>query len=67
MPINMTRHFRLILFGLSVLEISTHDYGPHNERLVAKIQSGLNEAYRRNAFNSTYNYSLEVAGNCLGP
>lgn len=47
---------------LSVLEISTHDYGEHNERLVAKMQNGLTEAYRTNANGPTNNYSLEIAG-----
>lgn len=46
-----------------VLEVSTHDYGPHNERLVAKMQNGLTEAYRINANEPTNNYSLEIAGN----
>lgn len=45
-----------------VLEISTHDYGPHNDRLVAKMQNGLTEAYRTNANEPINNYSLEIAG-----
>ncbi|XP_031623111.1 ATP-binding cassette sub-family G member 4-like [Contarinia nasturtii] len=44
-----------------LLEISTHDYGPHNDRLVAKIHNGLNENYRTNTHAAAYNYSLEIA------
>lgn len=36
-----------------MLEISTNDYGPHNERLVEKIQNGLNETYRLMAHSSS--------------
>lgn len=45
----------------SVLEISTHDYGPHNERLVAKMLNGLNESYRNDTQRAANNYSLEIA------
>lgn len=45
-----------------LLEISTHDYGHHNDRLVSKMRNGLNETFRINTNSSTYNYSLEVAG-----
>lgn len=51
-------HLRLI----SVLEISTHDYGHHNDRLTAKMLNGLNEQYRTNTHSSAHNYSLEIAG-----
>lgn len=32
-----------------MLEISTNDYGPHNDRLVDKMQSGLNSVHRLSA------------------
>lgn len=45
-----------------MLEISTHDYGSHNERLTKKMQNGLNEQYRISTQGSAYNYSMEIAG-----
>lgn len=36
---------------ISVLEISTNNYGPQNERLIEKIQNGLNEMYRLRTLN----------------
>lgn len=55
-------NFVFCLFFISVLEISTHDYGSHNERLNAKMLNGLNENYRTNTQSSACNYSLETAG-----
>lgn len=45
-----------------MLEISTHDYGPHNERLIKKIQNGLNTNYRARPHNDEFNQSLAAAG-----
>lgn len=45
----------------SVLEISTHDYGPYNEHLVRKIENGSNTAYRKFS-NSPSAYSINQAG-----
>lgn len=45
-----------------MLEISTDDYGPHNERLVAKMENGLNEIYRNDTQRSANDYSLNIAG-----
>lgn len=59
----MNCNILFFLFLFSVLEISTHDYGPHNERLTAKMLNGLNENYRTNTQSSAYNYSLQTAGN----
>lgn len=39
-------------FDISVLEIATNEYGLHNDRLVAKIQNGLNDTYRKTALES---------------
>lgn len=47
---------------LSVLEISTHDYGPHNERLTRKIKNGLNVDYRLRTEFTQQNQSLAIAG-----
>lgn len=47
---------------LSVLEISTHDYGPHNERLTEKIKNGLNADYRHRTEFTQQNQSLAIAG-----
>lgn len=44
-----------------MLEISTNDYGPHNERLVEKIQNGLNGKYRLSAHNNGSMYDAVVA------
>lgn len=47
---------------MAVLEISTHDYGPHNERLVNKIANGLNTNYRMREEYVDRNNSLAFAG-----
>lgn len=47
---------------ISVLEISTNEYGPHNDRLVEKIQNGLNDTHRLSARlngRSIYDASLK--------
>lgn len=53
---------RILFFVLFlVLEISTNDYGPHNERLVKKIQNGLNGIYRLGANTNNSMYDAIVA------
>lgn len=44
-----------------VLEISTHDYGNHNGRLVAKIENGKSNSYRKYKESSAQIYSMEMA------
>lgn len=53
---------KIIKCLFSVLEISTHDYGPHNERLVNKIANGLNTSYRMREEYADRNNSLAFAG-----
>lgn len=36
-----------------MLEISTNDYGPHNDRLVERMQNGQNQMYRHCAHSSS--------------
>lgn len=36
---------------ISVLEIATNEYGSNNQRLVAKVQNGSNETYRKKTQN----------------
>lgn len=52
-------------FKFLVLEISTHDYGQHNDRLINKIQNGLSTDYRQQQANSTANYCVIAAGKHL--
>lgn len=48
-----------------LLEISTHDYGEENSRLVEKIQNGKNMVYRVYQPSSAQIYSLDMAGEYL--
>lgn len=32
---------------ITVMEIATDDYGPQNDKLVAKIENGRNNSYRQ--------------------
>lgn len=50
------------MFIIPVLEISTHDYGPHNDRLVRKVKNGLNTNYRARTQYDEQNNSLAIAG-----
>lgn len=45
-----------------LLEISTHDYGEQNGRLIEKIQNGKSMAYRAYKESSAQIYSLGMAG-----
>lgn len=56
--------FWAIVIWILVLEISTHDYGVQNDRLVEKIQNGRNNAYRKCGESSAEIYTLGVAGKC---
>lgn len=47
-----------------LLEISTHDYGEENGRLVEKIQNGKNLAYRMYSEKTAQICSLGTAGKC---
>lgn len=40
-----------------LLEVSTNEYGPQNDRLVKKIKNGLNEQYRE-SLNNNHNQSI---------
>lgn len=44
-----------------MLEISTHDYGNHNDRLVAKIENGKSSGYRKYKESTAQIYSMETA------
>lgn len=47
-----------------VLEISTHDYGPQNERLIEKTQNGKETMYRKQnkQQHTAQAYAMERAG-----
>lgn len=46
---------------VAVLEISTHDYGNHNDRLVAKIENGMCNSYRKCKESTAQIYSMGIA------
>lgn len=60
---NLINIFNLSLISL-VLEISTHDYGFQNDRLIEKTQNGLEIKYRKQNknLNTAQTYSMETAG-----
>lgn len=51
---------------LLVLEISTHDYGYQNDKLVAETLNGSQMLYRKNHRNTVQNIAMEEAGNSDG-
>lgn len=42
------------------MEVATDNYGQHNDRLIEKIQNGLNYSYRTNPCNSAEHSTIEV-------
>jgi len=52
-----TASILIVLYNFSVLEISAGDYGDHNEALVAAIQNGkCNDWRRRQTDRSSFSY-----------
>lgn len=49
-------------FVVSVLEISTHDYGYQNDRLVAETLNGSQILYRKNHRHTVQNIAMLEAG-----
>lgn len=49
-------------FVILVLEISTHDYGYQNDRLVAETLNGSQLLYRKNHRNTVQNIAMQKAG-----
>lgn len=49
-------------FVFLVLEISTHDYGYQNDRLVAETLNGSQILYRKNHRHTVQNIAMQEAG-----
>lgn len=54
----------ILIKSAVVLEISTHDYGPQNERLIEKTQNGKETKYRKQnkQQHTAQTYAMERAG-----